>query len=41
MTSIWFGERVRLRGVEPEEWQLAMEFDQDSTVMRDADRLHT
>ncbi|MGW5361948.1 GNAT family N-acetyltransferase [Actinopolymorpha pittospori] len=40
MTSIWVGDRVRLRGGEPEEWQLAMEFDQDATVMRNADRLH-
>jgi RimJ/RimL family protein N-acetyltransferase len=40
MASIWVGERVRLRGVEPEEWSLAMEFDQDTRVMRNADRLH-
>lgn len=40
MGSIWVGERVRLRGGEPEEWHLAMEFDQDSTVMRNADHLH-
>lgn len=40
MSSIWVGELVRLRGVEPEEWNLLMEFDQDSTVMRNADRLH-
>lgn len=40
MGSIWVGERVRLRGIEPEDWNLAMEFDQDSTVMRNADRLH-
>jgi RimJ/RimL family protein N-acetyltransferase len=40
MVSIWVGERVRLRGIEPEDWNLAMEFDQDSTVMRNADRLH-
>ncbi|MEQ4210054.1 GNAT family protein [Actinopolymorpha sp. B9G3] len=40
MDSIWVGERVRLRGVEPEEWHFAVEFDQDSTVTRNADRLH-
>jgi RimJ/RimL family protein N-acetyltransferase len=41
MASIWVGERVRLRGGEPEEWQhLALEFDQDSTVMRNAGALH-
>jgi RimJ/RimL family protein N-acetyltransferase len=41
MASIWVGERVRLRGGEPEEWQrLASEFDQDSTVMRNAGALH-
>ncbi|MBE1608109.1 GNAT family N-acetyltransferase [Actinopolymorpha pittospori] len=41
MASIWVGERVRLRGGEPDEWQqLALEFDQDSTVMRNAGALH-
>lgn len=40
MSSIWVGDRVRLRGVEPEEWHLAMKFDEDTTVMRNADRLH-
>ncbi|MGW0231393.1 GNAT family N-acetyltransferase [Actinopolymorpha singaporensis] len=40
MSSIWVGERVRLRGIEPEEFHLLMEFDQDSTVMRNNDRLH-
>ncbi|MEQ7007689.1 GNAT family protein [Actinopolymorpha sp. B17G11] len=41
MASVWVGERVRLRGGEPEEWeQLAVEFEQDSTVMRNAGALH-
>lgn len=40
MTSIWCGERVRLRGTEPGDWQAFMHFDADSTVMRNADQLH-
>ena len=40
MASIWVGERVRLRGVEPDESLQLMEFDQDSAVMRNNDRLH-
>jgi RimJ/RimL family protein N-acetyltransferase len=40
MASIWVGERVRLRGVEPDESVLLMEFDQDSAVMRNNERLH-
>ena len=40
MESIWVGERVRVRGIEPEESDLLMEFDQDATFMRNNDRLH-
>lgn len=38
--SIWIGERVRLRGVEPEDWEQFHGFDQDSASVRSADMLH-
>jgi hypothetical protein len=34
MGSIWQGERVRLRGIEPDDWEAFMRFDQDSEDMR-------
>ncbi|GAA1571804.1 GNAT family N-acetyltransferase [Kribbella sancticallisti] len=37
MGSIWVGERVRLRGIEPEDWEEFRRFDEDSEVQRDAD----
>lgn len=35
--SIWTGSRVRLRGVEPEDWEQFHGFDQDSLSARSAD----
>ncbi|TCN37915.1 RimJ/RimL family protein N-acetyltransferase [Kribbella orskensis] len=40
MGSVWVGERVRLRGVEPEDWEEFKRFDQDSEVQRNADMVH-
>ncbi|MBC6456417.1 GNAT family N-acetyltransferase [Actinomadura sp. HBU206391] len=40
MTSVWTGERVRLRGVEPEDWQAFKEFDEHSVDKRSGDMLH-
>ncbi|MEU5978290.1 GNAT family protein [Streptomyces sp. NPDC047315] len=40
MTSFWTGERVRLRGVEPEDWAAFMRFDAHSGHQRTADALH-
>ncbi|XVQ06771.1 GNAT family N-acetyltransferase [Spirillospora sp. CA-255316] len=40
MTSIWTGERVRLRGIELEDWQAFKEFDAHSADMRSGDMLH-
>ncbi|HEY7596588.1 MAG TPA: GNAT family protein [Actinophytocola sp.] len=40
MTSIWTGERVRLRGVEPEDWAAFRRFDESSVDMRSADMIH-
>jgi RimJ/RimL family protein N-acetyltransferase len=40
MSSIWAGERVRLRAIEPEDWPDFQRFDQDSDVQRDADMIH-
>jgi RimJ/RimL family protein N-acetyltransferase len=34
MGSIWQGERVRLRGIEPDDWEAFMRFDQESDDMR-------
>ncbi|MQA85624.1 MAG: GNAT family N-acetyltransferase [Streptosporangiales bacterium] len=36
MTSAWRGDRVRLRGVEPEDWQAFMGFDEFSDDVRQA-----
>ncbi|RZQ61375.1 GNAT family N-acetyltransferase [Amycolatopsis suaedae] len=40
MTSIWTGEKVRLRGVEPEDWRAFQRFDEYSADMRSVDMLH-
>jgi RimJ/RimL family protein N-acetyltransferase len=40
MTSIWTGTRVLLRGIEPDDWQAFMSFDEHSATIRDADMLH-
>lgn len=40
MTSIWTGGRVRLRGVEPEDWDAFQRFDERTEDMRDADMVH-
>ncbi|WP_067793523.1 GNAT family N-acetyltransferase [Actinomadura formosensis] len=40
MTSIWVGARVRLRGIEPGDWQAFKEFDEHSADMRSGDMLH-
>lgn len=40
MTSIWVGERVRLRGVEPEDWQDFLRFGEVSEDVRAVDHLH-
>jgi RimJ/RimL family protein N-acetyltransferase len=40
MTSIWVGERVRLRGIEPEDWAEFRSFDDDTEVQRNADLVH-
>lgn len=34
MGSIWEGERVRLRGIEPGDWETFMRFDQESDDVR-------
>ncbi|RKT51791.1 GNAT family N-acetyltransferase [Saccharothrix australiensis] len=36
----WTGAKVRLRGVEPEDWQAFMRFDSHVSDMRDADMVH-
>jgi len=40
MASLWTGERVRLRGIEPEDWAEFRRFDDDTEVQRDADMVH-
>ncbi|WP_432935595.1 GNAT family N-acetyltransferase [Kribbella sp. CA-253562] len=40
MSSVWVGERVRLRAIEPEDWADFLRFDQDSEVQRNADMVH-
>lgn len=40
MTSIWAGRKVRLRGIEPEDWQAFQRFDEHSADMRNADMIH-
>ncbi|WP_447003284.1 GNAT family N-acetyltransferase [Saccharothrix isguenensis] len=39
MTSVWVGSRVRLRGVEPDDWQAFMRFTEHSEDMRAVDRI--
>jgi RimJ/RimL family protein N-acetyltransferase len=40
MTSVWAGELVRLRGVEPDDWEAFQRFDQNTLDMRRGDRIH-
>ncbi|MEV6286425.1 GNAT family protein [Kribbella sp. NPDC051770] len=40
MGSVWVGERVRLRAVEPEDWADFLRFDQDSEMQRSVDMVH-
>lgn len=40
-TNIWQGHRVRLRGVEPGDWEVHFEWDQDSEMQRRLDFIHT
>lgn len=39
MTSVWVGSKVRLRGIEPEDWQAFMRFGEHSEDMRAVDRI--
>jgi hypothetical protein len=39
MSSFWTGERVRLRGIEPEDWRAFMRIDAHSDHQRSADAL--
>ncbi|WP_020670917.1 GNAT family N-acetyltransferase [Amycolatopsis nigrescens] len=40
MTSIWTGRKIRLRGIEPEDWKALQRFDEHTADMRNADRIH-
>ncbi|MCE7006315.1 GNAT family N-acetyltransferase [Kibdelosporangium philippinense] len=40
MTSIWVGTKVRLRGIEPEDWEAFQRFDENSADMRSADLMY-
>lgn len=40
MTSIWVGDKVRLRAIEPEDWSTFRRFDEHTANMRDADMIH-
>ncbi|MDA3645722.1 GNAT family N-acetyltransferase [Saccharopolyspora indica] len=40
MGSIWIGDRVRLRGIEPEDWQAFQRIDGDTSDMRAVDMIH-
>jgi RimJ/RimL family protein N-acetyltransferase len=40
MTSIWAGRKVRLRGIEPEDWQAFMGFDQYTADVRSVENIH-
>jgi RimJ/RimL family protein N-acetyltransferase len=40
MTSFWTGKRVRLRGIEPNDWTAFMRFDEHSAHQRSGDVLH-
>jgi RimJ/RimL family protein N-acetyltransferase len=39
-TSIWQGKRIRLRAIEPEDWEAFFTFDQDSELARLDDRVY-
>jgi RimJ/RimL family protein N-acetyltransferase len=39
-SEFWTGERVRLRGIEPEDWSAFAAFDLDADTQRNAWRLH-
>jgi RimJ/RimL family protein N-acetyltransferase len=39
MASIWTGKRVRLRAVEPEDWEQLRRFDEDSVAQRNGHRV--
>ncbi|WP_112267011.1 GNAT family N-acetyltransferase [Lentzea terrae] len=39
MSSVWVGERVRLRGIEPADWEAFQKFDENTTDMRRADKV--
>ncbi|MCP2259189.1 Protein N-acetyltransferase, RimJ/RimL family [Streptoalloteichus tenebrarius] len=40
MTSIWTGSKVRLRGIEPEDWPAFQRFDDHTADMRTVDRVY-
>ncbi|NUR83058.1 MAG: GNAT family N-acetyltransferase [Nonomuraea sp.] len=40
MTSDWAGERVRLRAIEPEDWEAFLSFEEDSVAVRNGETLH-
>ena len=40
MISFWTGERVRLRGIEPEDWRSFQDFDEHSADMRSGNMLY-
>ncbi|MGN9782005.1 GNAT family N-acetyltransferase [Nonomuraea sp. ZG12] len=40
MTSIWVGERVRLRAIEPDEGEALLAFEEDTDAARNAFRIH-
>ena len=39
VTRFWTGERVRLRGVEPEDWERLAAFEQEAETQRNGERL--
>lgn len=39
MTNIWEGKRVRLRAIEPGDWEIHYEWDQDSEAARSVDHV--
>ncbi|MFJ2636348.1 GNAT family N-acetyltransferase [Streptomyces sp. NPDC087422] len=39
MTRFWTGERVRLRGLEPEDWEQLAAFESEAETQRDGERL--
>jgi RimJ/RimL family protein N-acetyltransferase len=40
MSNVWVGERVRLRGVEPEDWEAFRRFEENTADMRRGDKIH-